>query len=144
MRIILKLFYELNGGNMKFKLSAGIFVSGLLLIVLGTIVGFVGLLVTSTGGYYAGSQSAIGAFVAFIGFAGSLAGVIMMYVGAIRALRIIDALPGALSLSPQGHAPINQAPIRQPAAHQYQAYTRPQTPQHLVYEEERPGQRPPL
>lgn len=71
----------------------------------------------------------------------------MVYVGASRALKIIDALPAALGFAVQEQA--HHAPAPQPFAQQIkqpyppQPYTPPQTPQHLVYHEPNNKQQPP-
>lgn len=136
---------------MYFKPSAGIFVSGLLLSILGTIFGFIGLGVASSGSYYDSGRSVGGGTLVFLGFAAALAGVIMVYVGASRALKVIDALPAALKLVPlelQQQPASHQQPSRQQFQQghpqpQQQPYVQPQTPQHLIYHEPRPEQQPP-
>lgn len=150
--------YSRNGGNMQFKPSAGIFVTGLLMSIIGPVFGFIGINIASSARssyYYSDNgSSAGGGFLAFLGFATALVGIILVYVGATRALRIIDALPHVLNFQGQGQAP--QLPAPQPPAQQLQqsappqqqpqppAYTPPQTPQHLVYNERHQDQQPPV
>ncbi|MDQ0865721.1 hypothetical protein [Arthrobacter globiformis] len=75
---------------MNFKPSAGIFVAGLVTSFGGGLFWSMGMgmAATSSGGGPAG--------MAFVGFAASVAGLIMLCIGATRALRIIDTLPAAL------------------------------------------------
>lgn len=137
---------------MQFKPSASIFVTGLLMSILGPVFGLVGMGIADSGRYSDSGSSVGGGFLAFLGFATALVGIILVYVGATRALRIIDALPSALGFAGQGQAPY--APTPQSPANQYvqprpfqprqQPYTPPQTPQHLVYHEPRQEQQPPV
>ena len=140
---------------MQFKPSAGIFVTGLLLTIFGPAFGAVGVGVASSASRsypYDSGSAAAGGFVAFLGFATGLTGIILIYIGATRALRIIDALPHVLNFQGQGqapHVPAPQAPVQQfqqpvPLLRQQQPYTRPQTPPHLVYNEPRTEQQPPV
>lgn len=84
---------------MHFKPSAGIFVAGL-------ATSFGGGLFVATGIGNSG--------MAFIGFAASVAGLVMMCIGATRALQIIDALPAAFHNITVG--------IGQPNQPQHQTY----------------------
>jgi len=144
---------------MQFKPSAGIFVAGLLMSIIGPVLGFMGVGIANSASrsYYSDSGSAAGGgFLAFLGFATALVGIILIYIGATRALRIIDALPHVLNFQGQGQAP--HVPAPQPPAQQPQqsytpqpqqppqppTYTPPQTPQHLVYNETRNEQQPPV
>lgn len=136
---------------MQFKPSAGIFVSGLLMSILGSVFGFVGMGIASSGSYYDSGSSAGGGFLAFLGFATALVGTILVYVGATRALKIVDALPAVLNFAAYEQARYAPAPppaqqFQQPAPQQpqHQPYTPPQTPQHLVYNEPRAEQQPPV
>jgi hypothetical protein len=140
---------------MHFKPSAGIFVAGLLMSIIGPVIGFIGVGIASSSSrsYYSDSGSSVGGgFLAFLGFATALVGIILVYVGATRALRIIDALPHVLNFGGQGqpsHVPASQPPAAmrfeqaQPPQPQ-QWYTRPQTPQHLIYKEPHTEQQPPV
>lgn len=140
---------------MQFKPSAGIFVTGLLMSILGPVFGSIGIGIASSANrsYYSDSGSSVGGgFLAFLGFATAVVGIILVYIGATRALRIIDALPAALGFAGQGQAPfaaVAQPPVTQyeqprPPQPQQQPYTPPQTPQHLVYQEPRAEQQPPV
>ncbi len=144
---------------MQFKPSAGIFVAGLLMSIIGPVVGFIGIGIANSASrsyFYDSGSAAGGGFVAFLGFALALVGILLVYVGATRALRIIDALPHVLHFQGQGQAspvPAPQPPVQQPQqgyAQQPQqqpqppAYNPPQTPQHLVYNEQRNDQQPPI
>jgi hypothetical protein len=147
---------------MYFKPSAGIFVSGLLLSILGTIFGFIGMGVASSGSYYDDGRAVGGGTLVFLGFGVALTGIIMVYVGASRALKVIDALPSALKLVPlelqqqlaqqqqasrhqhQPNSPLPPQQQVQPPALQQRPYVAPKTPQHLVYNEPRGEQQPPV
>ncbi|MDQ0924599.1 hypothetical protein QF038_003107 [Pseudarthrobacter sp. W1I19] len=145
---------------MQFKPSAGIFVTGLVLSIIGTVFGFIGIgIAGSSRSYYSSGASAGGGFLAFLGFATALIGVVLIYVGASRALKIIDALPFVLNFNGQGqssHIPAHQPATHQPSAQQIQQSppapkpqqqqpnARPQTPQHLVYNEPQGEQQPPV
>lgn len=142
---------------MRFKPSAGIFVAGLLMSIIGPVFGFIGISIASSARssyYYSDNGSSTGGgFLAFLGFATALVGIILVYVGATRALRIIDALPYVLNFQGQvqaPHVPAPQPPVQAPeqsyAPQQPQppAYKPPQTPQHLVYNEPHQDPQPPV
>jgi hypothetical protein len=90
-----------NWGIMQFKPSAGVFVGG-----LATMVGSAFIFAIAM-------ASSEGAFMGLIGFAGGVAGLIMLCVGAARALAIIDALPAAFRNVSVLQAPLHQAPAPQ-------------------------------
>lgn len=97
---------------MNFKPSAGIFVAGLATSFGG------GLLLSMGMGMASGSSGGGAAAMAFLGFAASVAGLIMLCIGATRALRIIDALPAAFrtvngSLGQQAPAQFHNQPQHQ-------------------------------
>lgn len=84
---------------MHFKPSAGIFVAGL---------------ATSFGGGLFVAMGSGNSGMAFIGAAVSVAGLVMMCIGATRALQIIDALPAAFRTINVGMGqPQQQAPAPQ-------------------------------
>jgi hypothetical protein len=107
-----------NWGIMPFKPSAGIFVAG-----LATTVGSAVLAAMAT------TSSGAGVMV-LLGFAGGVAGLIMLCVGAARALAIIDALPAAFRAVSAPQAPqqsptppqLNQA---FPQSYQQHGYNQP-------------------
>lgn len=134
---------------MHFKPSAGIFVAGLFTSILGSVVGTVGIgVVSSSRSYYDSGSAAGGGFAVFLGFLAAFVGLIMVYVGATRALRILDALPAALGFAVQGqgrYAPAHQQSVPQfQQPYPSQPYSPPQTPQHLVYKEPTNNQQPPV
>jgi hypothetical protein len=103
---------------MRFKPSAGIFVAGLATMVV-------------SGVFVAGAMSSSdGAGFGLLGFAGGVAGLIMLCVGAARALAIIDAIPAAFRSVSAGQAPLQQAPTPQQPIQQFpqQPYSQPQPP----------------
>lgn len=106
---------------MHFKPSAGIFVAGLATSVAGAIFAAMSMGMART-------SSSGASMLALAGIAAAVAGLIMMCMGASRALKIIDTLPAAFRSLGQGQ-PTHQAP---PAQHSY-------TPQHHEY-----GQQPPV
>lgn len=98
---------------MQFKPSAGIFVGG-----LATSFGGALLLMMSTAG---DSEAAAG--MALVGVLLSIGGIIMLCIGAARALAIIDAVPAAFRNLDRVQAPHQQAPAPQPANQQFPPYT---------------------
>jgi outer membrane biosynthesis protein TonB len=98
---------------------------------------------------------------AVIGALIALAGAIMIYVGASRALHVIDALPAALNLllsevqQQQAVQPQPKQNIQQEQPVQYEQpvqaqtpppspYVPPQTPQHLICNESRSEEQRPV
>lgn len=78
---------------MQFKKSANVFVSGLVLSFLGNVVGIIAAATASatSSRYYGSNGAAI--VLAILGFIVGLVGLILLLVGAYRALVKIDALP---------------------------------------------------
>jgi hypothetical protein len=123
-----------NWGIMRFKPSAGIFVAGLVTMVV-------------SGVFAAGAMSSSdGAGFGLLGFAGGIAGLIMLCVGAARALAIIDAIPAAFRSVSAGQVPLQQAPAQQQPIQQFpqqQPYSQPQPPLYNPsprYEQQPPAQ----
>lgn len=100
---------------MRFKPSAGIFVGGLLALFTAAV-----LLVFSIAGDGRGALA-----MAMGGLLLSLVGIIMLCVGAARALTIIDAIPAAFRSLNNGQAPNEQAPAPQSSSFQQQGYNQP-------------------
>jgi hypothetical protein len=100
---------------MDFKPSAGIFVGGLAAAFGGTLLFLMGIQATDEG---AGMMVLVGALV-------DLAGIIMLCIGAARALRIIDAIPYAFRNLDRMQAPHQQAPAPQP--YPQQGFNQPPT-----------------
>jgi predicted lipid-binding transport protein (Tim44 family) len=118
---------------MRFKPSVGIFVGGL----ASTFGGAVLFLLVATGGD--GGESM---FMGLIGILVCIAGIVMLCVGAARALAIIDALPAAFrNLDRQ--SPYGQAPQPPHQTNWQQPHIQPPGPAHTPpprYEQQPPVQ----
>jgi Flp pilus assembly pilin Flp len=107
-------------GEIMFKPSAGIFVGGLAASFGGTL-----LVLLS-------AQAEEGAAMASVGLIVAVCGIVMLCIGAARALTIIDALPAAFRNLDQERTPRQSAPAApqhgQELHHQYmqnQGYNQP-------------------
>ncbi|ELT44822.1 hypothetical protein [Arthrobacter nitrophenolicus] len=106
---------------MYFKPSAGIFVGGLATSFGGTLLI---LMAANSSGEDTG-------FMALAGVMAAIAGIIMLCIGAARALRIIDALPAAFRNLDRAQASQQQAPApqqsmgSQPPGYPQQGYIQP-------------------
>lgn len=104
---------------MQFKPSAGIFVAGIVISTVGTLVVLVGM----------NTSNSDGGLLSLLGFVASVVGVVLVCIGASRALAIIDAIPAAFRYVAEGqahtvHAP--QQPNQQFSQHYpEQPYTQP-------------------
>lgn len=118
---------------MQFKPSAGIFVAGLVTSIVGVLLAVMAVGISGSASSGAGAGAA---GLGFVSFAASVAGLVMMCIGAYRALRIIDSLPGALRYAGQGQHE-QRTPAPQPRSQQVpQGYYPPQPhnqPQHREY-----------
>lgn len=107
--LALHLFVGNLGEAMQYKPSAGIFVGGLAASFGGTVFFMLALQGDSEGA----------AAAALIGVLVSIGGIVMLCIGAARALAIIDALPAAFRnldrlQHPQASAPAQQGQFPQP------------------------------
>lgn len=106
---------------MEFNPSTGIFVGGLAASFGGTLL----VLMAAT------SPGEDTAFMALAGVLVDIAGVIMLCIGAARALKIIDALPAAFRNLDRVQASHQQVPAPQPfmgsqqPSHPQQGYIQP-------------------
>lgn len=114
---ILALWFYEKWGKMQFKQSAGIFVGGLAASFGGTLLV---LMATAANGDGA-------ALVGLVGILVSVSGIVMLCVGAARALAIIDAIPAAFRNLDGYRAPHQQGPAAAPQGF-HQSY-----PQQQVY-----------
>lgn len=105
---------------MQFKPSAGIFVAGIATTIGGALL----FLMVATG-------DGEGMGLAMIGLGASVAGVVMLCVGAARALAIIDALPAAFRNLDRSQQPNQQFPQQQP-------YSQPQAYEQQPHYEQQP------
>lgn len=103
---------------MQFKPSAGIFVAGLATAVGGGVIASIAMTTTSSEG---------AGLMGLLGFAAGVAGLVMLCVGAARALAIIDAIPAAFRNLSSGQTPLQQPPAPRPANPQLPPYA-PQQP----------------
>ncbi|MFJ5693314.1 hypothetical protein ACIP9X_05610 [Arthrobacter sp. NPDC093125] len=120
---------------MNFKPSAGIFVAGLVTSIAGALLAVIAAGISGSASSGAGAGAA---GMGFVSFAVSVAGLVMMCVGARRALLIIDSLPAAFSnlISRQGQPSHQPTPAPQQAHQQFPQNYSPQPhmqPQHQGY-----------
>lgn len=89
---------------MQFKSSAFIFVTGLVLFVIGGFLNAIGISMSITSALtrsiYSSSSNGGAIFVGLLGAALALTGLIQMCMGAYRALSKIDALPVPAAVEP--------------------------------------------
>lgn len=128
-----------HGASLEFKRSAGIFATGFVLSLIGYALGAIFVIVSAStaSSYYSNDSSVATGILAFICFLVALVGSIMTVVGLYRALLKIDALPVLTSVAPM-------APTVKAEPSTVAPYSRPQTPTHLVYSEQRNEQQPPI
>lgn len=102
--------FEIFGGKVNYKASAGIFAGGLIASYTGGILIVAGI---------SNTPAAV-----FVGASISILGTVLLCVGAYRALAIIDALPAAFRNLTSEQLLRSQAPAQQPL-HQQPRYNPP-------------------